>query len=638
MQTIKNQGGTIWLLLLVAAAFVAGCRPPGERALLKGKDLLEQGKPGQAVVELRTATVLLPTNAYAFNYLGLALHQSGETIEAQKAYYRALALNHEMAEARYNLGCLFLAENRLEQAKSELTAFTLRRPESAEGWTRLATAQLRSREPVAAERSFSQALRLRPQDPESLLGMGLTRLQRNRPAEAVQWFQSALKAQPDYAPALRNLAVVAQENLRDKQMALLQYRRYLELKPAPEDAAEVQRIVRQLEQDLAPPIVSATAQPTNPVQTNRIAAPVKLAVAETSAPAPAAARKPVSVIPTNDVTSASTEKVAGLNKIQQSVEPIKTPVPAGGAQPQTSSTSNSLRPSGPAAAVKAGPVHTSLPPASLEVVQVPAEQVFKPAQDVPVRPVPPSPSTTVRTSNSAAGSVASTPSKAAKRSFLSKINPVRIFSGGEDAKPAALQPSAGPALTTPAREPREITRPQPEQTAIAFSRYTYKSPAKPASGNRSEAERAYAQGVQAKQAQRLPEAIQAYRRATQLDPEYFDAWYNLGVATAEAGNLPAALAAYESALAIRPDSLDARYNFALALKQSNFPVDARNELQKLLTVYPKEGRAHLALGNLYAQQFHDPARAREHYLKVLEFDPRNPQASAIRYWLTDNPK
>ena len=53
---------------------------------------------------------------------------------------------------------------------------------------------------------------------------------------------------------------------------------------------------------------------------------------------------------------------------------------------------------------------------------------------------------------------------------------------------------------------------------------------------------------------------------------------------------------------------------------------------------PQEAwHAHLALANLYAQQLRQPAKAREHYLKVVETDPHNPQASAIHYWLVANP-
>jgi Flp pilus assembly protein TadD len=66
-------------------------------------------------------------------------------------------------------------------------------------------------------------------------------------------------------------------------------------------------------------------------------------------------------------------------------------------------------------------------------------------------------------------------------------------------------------------------------------------------------------------------------------------------------------------------------------------TDAVNELEKILATNPDEVRAQLALGNLYAQQLRNPSQARQHYLKVLELDPHNPQANDIRFWLTANP-
>ena len=132
---------------------------------------------------------------------------------------------------------------------------------------------------------------------------------------------------------------------------------------------------------------------------------------------------------------------------------------------------------------------------------------------------------------------------------------------------------------------------------------------------------------------RLADAVQSYAQAAQLDPAFFDAYYNLGWAAAESGKLPVSLAAYENALSIRPESGDGRYNFALVLQRANYMVDAANELERLAGAEPGQVRAHLALGNLYAQQLHEPTKAREHFTKVLEIDPHNPQAAAIRSWL-----
>ena len=161
------------------------------------------------------------------------LSQAGELAEAERAYQRALALNHDLSEVRFNLGCLWLAQNKLEAAKAEFTACTLRQPNAVEGFLKLGAVQLRTREPSAAEKSFNDALRLSPQNPEALNGLGLARLQRGRASEAAQCFDSALKQQPDYRPALLNLAIVSQQYLKDRQFALEKYREYLALKPPP---------------------------------------------------------------------------------------------------------------------------------------------------------------------------------------------------------------------------------------------------------------------------------------------------------------------------------------------------------------------------------------------------------------------
>jgi superkiller protein 3 len=143
--------------------------------------------------------------------------------------------------------------------------------------------------------------------------------------------------------------------------------------------------------------------------------------------------------------------------------------------------------------------------------------------------------------------------------------------------------------------------------------------------------------VKAQESGLLPVAVRSYRAATLEDPAFYEAQYNLGLAASQEGDPRTALAAYENALAIQPDSLPARYNFALLLQQANYPVDAAHEFEKVLVAHPDEIRAHLALGNIYAQQLRQSAKARQQYLKVLDADPHHPQAEAIRSWLTNNP-
>ena len=82
MLTIKNRIRKDLLLFLTLAAALTGCAPPGPRALIEGKKLMDQGRFPDAVEELKVAASLLSTNAQAWNYLGLAYQYAGQPTNA----------------------------------------------------------------------------------------------------------------------------------------------------------------------------------------------------------------------------------------------------------------------------------------------------------------------------------------------------------------------------------------------------------------------------------------------------------------------------------------------------------------------------------------------------------------------------
>ena len=582
-------------------ALLAGCTPAGPHAFLEGRRLMNRGEYQQAIEKLRAATVLLGgTNALAWNDLGLACHHAGGAVEAEHAYRRALTLNQDLSEARYNLGCLWLSQNRLEAAKAEFAAYTLRRPTEAPGFLKLGTAQLRTRELNAAEKSFREALRLQRQNPEALNGLGLVLLGRGQATAAARCFEAALEQQADYGPALLNLAIVSHQHLRNRQAALEKYRAYAALKPAPANAQAVQATIRQLEMELAPPARPATTSPTVP------------AIQVTPPPQPAAppatgavaTHKPEPTLETPKTTTASAPKAS----------PTSAPSPA--------------------------PIISPPPPATTGIVRPSVESAFQHSPPVVARPIPAqgSPAEPLIITSSVPARVAA--SQTDKRGFFQRINPLNLVRSKEKTppQPTPLRPTPGAELPESVRTDTTGTTPTPGVFAAPelggqLNRYAYHSPATPSRGNRLEVEAAFTRGVRAQQTRRWAEAKQAYQQAVQLDPSLFEAHYNLGLVAAETGNLPLALRAYETALALEPSSNDARYNFALVLKRANCPRDAVNELEKIVAHSPNETRAHLALGNLYAQQLKQPTRARQHYLKVLELEPQHPQASAINFWL-----
>ncbi|HTL72611.1 MAG TPA: tetratricopeptide repeat protein [bacterium] len=562
------------LLLCALALIVSGCTPAGPGALLKGKKYLERGDYDSAVTQFKKATTLLTTNAAAWNYYGVALQGAGHPIDAANAYQRALELDRDLIEARMNLGTLWMEQNKPETAKTEFTACTLRWPNDPTAWLKLGSAQLKLGETVPAERSFSAVLALKANEAEAYNGLGLARIQRGRPKEAAQFFAAAVKAKPDYAAALLNLATVNDQNLHDTKAALESYRAYLALEPRPDNWEEVNALVNNLELQSA-----------------------GLAAAPAPAPAPSAPVTPPAPAPVAKPVAAPT--VAAAEPKPKPQPRITTPPVVRLAQ-SPRAQSATPKPVAPAPATRPAPAPT-VRPAPVQVVQV------APETQIVTRPgAAPATRTIAQTENTDSSYVAS------------GVTPLPGSTGG----------AAGARL-----KPIKIIAPAP----VNFPRYNYLSPDKPAAGDRRAASGAFTQARMAEQDEKWADTLRAYREAAELDPSWFEAQYNAAVVAQRVRNYASALGSYELALAIQPDSVDARYYFALTLKSAGYAPDAANELKKILAAHPKEVRAHLALANICAQSLRDPSQAREHYLKVLELDPTNPQTTEIQHWLAANP-
>jgi Flp pilus assembly protein TadD len=223
-----------------------GCAPAGPKALLEGEQLIRQGRFPEAIDRLRTARRLLPDEPRVYIFLGLAEHGAGNTAAAVDAYQQALARDRDLAAARYNLGCLLLEHDNARAAVAELTTFVRLQPDSPEGWLRLGTAHLHNNDLAEAEQGFLNAARLSPDHPEALNGLGVIRFHQNRPREAADQFNKILLNHPGYSPALFNLGVIHQSHLVNLPIAFDRYRQYLNSTPNPAHAAEVERIARNL--------------------------------------------------------------------------------------------------------------------------------------------------------------------------------------------------------------------------------------------------------------------------------------------------------------------------------------------------------------------------------------------------------
>ena len=587
-------------MVITLAVMVAGCTPAGPRAFLQGKKYLDRGDFANAAAEFKTAATLLSTNAQVWNYYGVALQGDNEPQAAAEAYQRAIDLDRDLVEAHYNLGCLWLEQNQPDAAKTEFTAYTLRRNNDATGWLKLGSAQLRLGETVAAERTFSTVLALKPGDAEAYNGLGLARIQRGLPRDAVKYFGYALKVDPGFGAAMLNLATVSQEYLHDNKTALANYQAYLALNPRPTDWDRVNALANQMEQ-------SETVASRPP---STVAAPVE----RNNPPPPVQSRPPAQARP--DYT---------VNEPRPVVTQRTTPPPV----------NTYHQPSEPV-------VSTPAAPTQVVQVQAPPEIVASPraAANLPARPRTTAAAAPV---NQAPVEVPMPAGSEQKTGFWH-----HLFSPSKKENQAESQylesgltplPTASPAAPAKPADTSAGAKPAPVPFSN-FARYRYLSPGNPAPGNHANgtpAAAAFTQAQLSEQAEKWSDAVQSYEQAAQYDPSWFVAQYNTAVLAHRLRMYSLALPAYEYALAIQPDSIDARYNFALALKAAGYVPDAVNELKKVVAARPDEARAHLALANLYAQTLHDTTLARHHYLKVLELNPDGPQSSDIRFWLAANP-
>ena len=355
MLATKNLGdpchAAVWLRSVPVLALLGllSCTPPGPKALLEGERWVRAGEFERAVEQCLVATELLPSNAHAWNYLGLAYHGAGKPAEARKAYTQALGKNRDLAIVRFNLGCLLLETGDYPASVNELTTFTYLQQQSEPGFVRLASAQIKTRAYDAAEASLKKALQLNPRNPESLNNLGWVLLQKRRGREAYNQFLAAIQSNPKYAPALLNLAIVSQQ-MNNRPLALKAYKDYLQNRKEPDQPgpALIEAWIAQLTSELQPaPKLPASVQtnagppeaaprtvPSSPSQRN---ADAHAPVANGGQPTlPAASETPVSA-PAPPVASAtpSAESPSAIElraiSIARSVpaEPVKPHLPNG---------------------------------------------------------------------------------------------------------------------------------------------------------------------------------------------------------------------------------------------------------------------------------------------------------------------
>lgn len=122
----------------------------------------------------------------------------------------------------------------------------------------------------------------------------------------------------------------------------------------------------------------------------------------------------------------------------------------------------------------------------------------------------------------------------------------------------------------------------------------------------------------------IEEASEAFKRVTELNPNYADGFNNLGVTLQILGKYDEAIEAYNKSLSIKPLYADGFINLGTALDEQGKLDEAIVAYTKALLIKPNFAEAHYKLGNILKIQG-KYEEAIESYNKALSFKPNCPE-------------
>jgi len=130
----------------------------------------------------------------------------------------------------------------------------------------------------------------------------------------------------------------------------------------------------------------------------------------------------------------------------------------------------------------------------------------------------------------------------------------------------------------------------------------------------------------------VDEAILHCERAVKMRPIDPDAQVSLGNALVQKGRIDEAIAHYQKAMTTRPDHFLARYGLGHALLEKGELDGAIQVCRSALLIRPADADCHTALA-IALEEKGQPAEAIQHYEKALELAPRSISTLTNFAWL-----
>ena len=125
----------------------------------------------------------------------------------------------------------------------------------------------------------------------------------------------------------------------------------------------------------------------------------------------------------------------------------------------------------------------------------------------------------------------------------------------------------------------------------------------------------------------LEAAIESYKQALKIKPDYADTYNNMGAALKDKGDLEAAIESYKQALKIKPDYADTYNNMGAALKDKGDLEAAIESYKQALKINPDYVDAYNNMGNALEDKG-DLEAAIDSYKQALKIKPDYAEAKA----------
>jgi tetratricopeptide (TPR) repeat protein len=186
---LVKQRHILWYLAVPAAA---GCMVISWKQTSYWQD---------SVTLFRRATAVTERNSWAYNNLGLALHQRGISIEAIAKLEEALRIDPDYVLARYNLGVVWQDVGRTDRSIREFQEAVRLNPAYVDAHLRLGTALADFNQLGDAVHHFEQAVKLAPENPSAHLNLGIALGRQAKTRQAIVQFRQVLALEPDNVKA-----------------------------------------------------------------------------------------------------------------------------------------------------------------------------------------------------------------------------------------------------------------------------------------------------------------------------------------------------------------------------------------------------------------------------------------------------